>query len=273
MQTVVAHMRKESAHSESTHFTKPAASAPPKPGLLRAIVGMLFKPCAMLSTFSQTQGVWAWVPAVCMIMIVLLITYSKSYADSWYFYEDQMAYYTQNPEMARFAPEKPASAPLMTNLIRVGERLAGLLASWVFWSGGLMLVCLFASKSDVRFGTILKLVLWSWLPYIVRGLLQSGYMAVTHDPIFNPGLSGLLVDNTPPSIGQYEYTMVPRSTRFGATLLGYVDIYLFWHIALLVIGVPKFTKFSRKWAWMVVLALTVAWIALRVWVDFARYKY
>ncbi len=35
----------------------------------------------------------------------------------------------------------------------------------------------------------------------IRGVLQIVYMLVAHDPIFNPGLSSLVLDNAPPFNG------------------------------------------------------------------------
>ena len=256
-----------------SHPVASASTVALRLGPLHAWFSMLFKPRTTLERMSRARRAGAWLPAVFMIAVVLITTYARSYADSLYFHEDQLAYYTQHPENAAFAPLKPTFAPMMTILIRIGERLAGLFGAWALWAVGLYLICIFAGQRDATFGATLKLTLWSWLPYIVRGLLQSAYMLLTHDPLFNPGLSGLLVDNTPPSMGQFEYVMVLRSARLWGTALAYFDIYLVWHLALLGIGLPFFTKLPRKWAWLVVGGIAVVWIALRVWIDFSRYRY
>lgn len=253
----------------------PETAIPVTPGgrPLRTWFGMLFKPRATLVRMSRARRAGAWLPAVMMIAIMLLSVYARSYADSQYFYEEQLVYHAQHPENAAFAPLKPTFAPVMTILIRIGERLAGLFGAWVLWALGLYLIAILAGQRDATFGAMFKLTLWSWLPYIVRGLLQSGYMFFAHDPIFNPGLSGLLVDNTPPSMGQYAYVMIPRSDRLWATVLAYFDIYLVWHLALVRIGLPCFTQLPRKWAWIVVGGMALVWTALRVWIDFSQYKY
>lgn len=235
--------------------------------------GMLFKPRATLDRMSRARRVGAWLPAVLMIVVVMLTAYAGSRAESYYFYQDQLEFYAQNPENARFASTEPTFAPVMTVLIRMGERLAVLFGSWALWVIALYLMCIFTGQRDATFATMVKLVLWSWIPYIVQGLLQSGYMFLTHDPIFNSGLSGLVLDNTPSPMGQYAYVMIPRQTRLWGTVLSYVDVYLFWHIALVLAGVPVFTKLSRKQAWLVVGGIALAWTALRVALNFWQYKY
>jgi len=256
-----------------SHPIQSAATVAPKLGPLRAWAGMLFKPRATLERMSRARRAAAWLPAVLMIVVVMLTVYAGSHADSYYFYQEQLEFYAQNPENARFAPTQPTFAPLMTILIRMGERLAVLFGSWALWAVALYLICIFTGQRDATFGTMVKLTLWSWTPYIVRGLLQSAYMFLTHDPIFNPGLSGLVLDNAPPPMGQYEYVMVPRQTRLLGTALSYVDVYLFWHVALVLTGVPIFTKLSRKQAWFVAGGIALMWLALRVTLDFWQYKY
>ncbi|MBN2391201.1 MAG: YIP1 family protein, partial [Anaerolineae bacterium] len=208
------------------------ASVEKSAGLLRVLTGMIFKPRTTLARLIHAYC--AWLPAVLMVVVVILTTYAGSHADSYYFYQDQLEFYAQSPENARFAPTQPTFVPLMTILIRIGERLAVLFGSWALWAVALYLMCIFTGQRNATFGAMVKLTLWSWMPYIVQGLLQSAYMFLTHDPIFNPGLSGLVLDNTPPAMGLYDYMMIPRQTRLWGTVLSYVDVYLFWHIALVL---------------------------------------
>ncbi len=79
-------------------------------GPLRVWFGMLLKPRATLERMSRARRISAWLPAVLMSAVVFLATYAHSYAYGHYLYTDQMAYYTQHPEYATFAP------PLTTTL-------------------------------------------------------------------------------------------------------------------------------------------------------------
>lgn len=246
-----------------------AVAASPRWG--RELLGVLVRPRVTLGRLGQRRA-GEWALAVLAVAVVLLTVYAHSYADSYYFYEEQARYYAEHPEAGPAGMLAPRFAPLATVLIRMGERLARLLGAWALWGVGLYVAGALLS-SEAPGGAVVRLLLWSWLPYIVRGLVQAAYMALSHDPIFNPGLSGLLVDNTPPAMGQFEYVMVPRSARLGATVLSYVDVYLVWHLALLLIGLPRFTKVPRKWAWVIVPAIALLWIGVNVALDFARYKY
>ena len=62
------------------------------------LTGTIFKPRVALPHLNHTRRVWAWVPAVLMIVAVMLTAYAGSHADSYYFYQDQLDFYAQNPE-------------------------------------------------------------------------------------------------------------------------------------------------------------------------------
>ena len=106
------------------------------------------------------------------------------------------------------------------------------------------------------FGQMLRMVIWTWAPFAVRGVLQAGYIWLTQQPIANPGLSGFVA-------GETSLAGVPAppgtSTLVWRTLLGQVDIYLFWHLALIVIGLMVAARLPRRKA--VTLALA-SWVLL-----------
>ncbi|MBN1262346.1 MAG: YIP1 family protein [Anaerolineae bacterium] len=242
-------------------------------GFPRTLAGLIVRPRATFAGLSRGQQAGTGVLVALLVVAAILLTFARTYADCQYFYQDQLAYFERHPEQLPRGGIQFITPPLITNLIRVGERLAAMVGSWALWSAGLYLACIFGGQREVKFGAMLKLALWSWLPYLVRSVLQGGYMLLTYDPIFNPGLAGLALDNTPPSMGQYTYTMTPRATRLLGTALSYVDIYLCWHAALLYLGLNRFTNLAKKRAGMIIAALLLLWIAIRVGVEMAHYRY
>jgi hypothetical protein len=101
----------------------------------------------------------------------------------------------------------------------------------------------------------LRIVAWSWAPYVLRSIVQCLYMWLTGDPIYNPGLAGLVLDSTPPPPGGgYTYVMPTSAQQLWAALLAHLDVYLFGQLALVVLGLRREAGLQRKKA-LIVTAL------------------
>lgn len=198
-----------------------------------------------------------WLVFVLAISTIILGALVRSRADCQFFYQAELAVYrTQSDAYGR--PPQMASMPLLTVLIRIGGQLLQTVAAWAAWTAGLYLFGLLLGQREARFGTTLKVVAWSWLPFVVRGLAQSLYMWLAQDPIFNPGLSGLIWDNTPPPPGGgYRYVPPTQSQVFWAALLEQVDVYLFWRLGLIVGGLRRVANYTPKKAWVTTLIVTL----------------
>lgn len=195
---------------------------------------------------------------VLAIATIVLGSFVRSWADCEYFHQAEMAYYMAHPNDLGFAPQR-ASLPVPTVLIRIGGQVLHTAAAWAGWTLGLYLIGLLLRQREASLGTTLKVVAWSWLPFVVRGLAQSIYMWLTRDPIFNPGLSGLIWDNTPPPPGGgYRYVMPTQSQIFWSALLEQVDLYLFWHLALIAGGLCKLAGYAPKKVWVTTLIVALA---------------
>jgi hypothetical protein len=108
----------------------------------------------------------------------------------------------------------------------------------------------FFGNNEVKYGPLFAMTLWAWTPYIVRNVLQGVLMAVTNTPIYNQGLSGLVLDNAPPTpaftpMGR-SFMPPTRGEDVLAGLLARVDVYLIWHLILLVTGVTVFERLNKK---------------------------
>jgi hypothetical protein len=92
------------------------------------------------------------------------------------------------------------------------------------WLGWLLLAALLHFGSTLLGGrgsmqSALNIVAWSSLPFAVRNILRVIFMLAAGHAIVSPGLSG--------------FTTTPG---FVAQLLTRLDIFLVWHVILLVIG-------------------------------------
>lgn len=200
-----------------------------------------------------------WVILLLAAGTIVLVVLVGSWAQCQYLYQAELNHYLANADTFGRPPQL-ASMPVITKVMRIAGQLLSTIAAWIGWTGGLYLVGLLLGRRDVRLGTMLRVVAWSWLPFVVRGLAQSGYMWLTCDPIFNPGLSGLIWDNTPPLPGGgYAYVAPTSSQQLWAALLSHLDVYLIWQLGLIASGMRRTAGFRLKVA---LLATSIVALAL-----------
>jgi hypothetical protein len=102
--------------------------------------------------------------------------------------------------------------------------VSGVWIGWLVVSGMLNLALTMLGGRGAA-GSTLNIVAWASLPYAVRDLVRTVFMLSTRQLVDNPGLSG------------FAPAAESGGSLFLVALLALVDIYLIWHIALLVIGV------------------------------------
>ncbi len=156
----------------------------------------------------------------------------------------------QNPEMTAEQESQMMNAvanPLFTTIIPAVGGILGVILGWLVWSGALHLLSTMMGGGET-FGQMWRTVIWSHTPYVLRGLLQSVYIATTGSLIANPGLSSLVspvqdaseavqtMISTPPTTGQ----LVLRA------LLSKIDLFSLWSLLLLGIGVTITARLSPR---------------------------
>jgi hypothetical protein len=154
-----------------------------------------------------------------------------------------------------------ATNPLFTVVFPSVVTLTLLWLGWLVWAGGLHLVGTMTG-GESQFGEMWRTVVWSWLPFAVRGSLQFAFILLTGEVIAHPGLSGLVADQRPVS----ELITAPPSTGqlMLQSLLSKIDLFLVWNLALLILGVSITARLSNRkaifitmgvWAVLVLLGL------------------
>lgn len=199
---------------------------------------------------------WWWVPMVAMVGVTVALTLARSHANSVFLYQQQVDFHTLHPGQPGLPAEMP-TPPVATVLVNVAGRLVSLVGNWILWIVLLGLSAILLGGREAGFGIMARLAMWSWLSYVVRGVLQIIYVLASGDPLYNPGLSGLFVDNTPPPMGTFIYTIPTRGEQVMAAILGRVDVYLIWQMALLTIGLADLSRLSRRRS---VLVVTGIWL-------------
>ena len=159
-------------------------------------------------------------------------------------------YYTPEQQAQLQQAMAATSGPVFTYLLPavvtvLGVYLGWLILGWVIHLG----LTLMGGRGSSR--QALNVVAWTLLPFAIRDVVRITAMWLTGQPLTTLGLSGF----APAGDGNL--------TIYLTALLSFVDIYLLWHILLLLIGVRAAETIGRAKAWSVVLLVTIASLLIR----------
>ncbi len=159
-------------------------------------------------------------------------------------------YYTPEQQAQLQQAMAATSGPVFTYLLPsvvavIGIYLGWLILGWVIHLG----LTLMGGRGSSR--QALNIVAWTLLPFAIRDIVRIAAMWTTGQPLTALGLSGFA------PVGE------GTSTIYLTALLSFVDIYLLWHILLLLIGVRAAEPISRAKAWSVALFTVIAFLLIR----------
>ncbi|MCP5095788.1 MAG: YIP1 family protein [Chloroflexi bacterium] len=163
---------------------------------------------------------------------------------------------------ADFDPASVASSPIITTVFPAVGSIFTLIVGWLIWSGAFHLIGSIAGGRN-SFLQMLKTVIWAWIPYGIRNLVQAIYIGATQTLIANPGLSGFVNTGPPP---ENVFTAVPPSPGILAlqAFLSQIDIYLFWNFALLTIGIMAIARLPRRKAMGLIIVVWAVFMLVRI---------
>jgi hypothetical protein len=173
------------------------------------------------------------------------------------------------PEMQYWPPEQQAqyvqavratSGPVFVYVFPALKGLALVWFGWLMVSGLVHLILTtLGGRGDI--GTMVNIVAWAGLPYGVRELVRAGSMLFTRQLIQFPGLAGFA-----PS-GDDTTSLVLLS------VLALIDLYVIWHIVLLVIGTQAGSKLSLTRTLVGILLTIIIALALQASTGYAAAKF
>lgn len=234
-----------------------------KTGPLRILWAIVVRPRATFRYLNESGRWFWWLPALLALIAVVLPIVVGSPISARMAREAVAS--VQAPMEETLSPEQRqqmeqaqqiAASPLIITVFPSITGALGLLVGWLAWAGALYLAGMVAGR-HTSFGTLFRMVVWAWLPYALRGFLQTLYILLTGQLIVHPGLSGLVAGSRtveemlslPPTPGQ----------MVASAFLGRIDLYLFWNLALLVVGTIAVTRLSPRVATVLVLGI---WLLL-----------
>lgn len=216
------------------------------------LVGILIRPSKTFRLI-QEQGGRGWIiTAVFILILTALPTVVAGPILQEKARQDFLAVQEQFEPPPGFeeegVPDAIGSPLFVVVLPAVGKIFSVIVAGWLIWSGAVHLLSMMSGGRN-SFVQLLQTAVWAWLPFSVRDLLQIIFVLTTGQIIENPGLSGFAPLSDDPFVAPDAGQMALN------TLLGYIDIYMFWNLALLVIGLSVMAQFSRRKSLGIVLII------------------
>jgi hypothetical protein len=191
--------------------------------------GVLLRPRLALSRIAaQENGVW-----LTPMLILTMTTLMRVLASGWVRRTYGMGEIPLPPDFQYYSPEMQAQymqamqATQSPVFIYVFPAITGLLGVWLGWLlvGGIIHLVLTLLGGRGSTGSALNLVAWAGLPFAVRDLVRSAAVLLTRQLIQKPGLAG------------FAPAEASGLAAYLAAWLPLMDIYLIWHMLLLILGV------------------------------------
>ncbi len=236
-------------------------------GILRLLWGMVVRPRSTMEYLNEHGKRAWWVPALLGLLLVLLPILAAAPITARQSREAFLAVQEQMPE--QFGTQQDpaqmeqamsiATSPLLTTVFPAVGGVLWRVVVWLVWAGALYLTGT-ALGGRSTFGALFRMVVWAWLPYALRGLLQTIYIAVSGQIIANRGLSGLV--QQPQSVGEIFTAPPSLGQTLCAAGLAQIDLFLVWNLILLVIGVTVTTHLPKRRAVLLTLGVWVLLTAI-----------
>ena len=218
---------------------------PPRRFDLPRAQAMLFRPRRGFQEIaSESRATWLTpmlILTITAILVVIAAGYLRSRAammgevtlpPDWEFWTPEM----QNNYMQA---QQATQGPVFVYIMPMVGSLTGLWVGWLLLAGLLHFGSTLLGGRGSMQGA-LNIVAWASLPFAIRDILRIVFMLSAGHAITNPGLSGFA--STP---------------GFVAQLLTRLDIFLLWHVILLIIGFAVADGLPRSKAVMGVVVVVM----------------
>lgn len=151
-------------------------------------------------------------------------------------------YYTPEMQAQYMQAAEATKSPVFVYVLPIIIGLAAIWLGWILISSLLHLTFTLAGGRGTN-ASALNLVAWASIPFALRELLRVFYLLIVQHPILSAGLSGF-VSKTESS-----------GLLFLSALLALVDIFLVWHITLLIIGAKRTETITTVKSFAVVIVV------------------
>jgi len=234
-----------------------------RPFAVSLLVSLIDRPATALAEIAAYPR-WRWLLPVILLIGAMIastvLTGPLTVEQTQQAVQQQLATLpAEQAEMAR-AQIARLQQPQVLLATAIGTGLIGLLLSWLMASAFLYFGVLIAG-GDVSFTGLFATLPWTWLPFALRDVVQTGYILYKNELIANPGLSYFV------STGKLVEDAGPASSGAGNLLynaLARVDLFTLWHLALVFVVLWVLPRFSKGKAFVLVLVYAALSLGLRL---------
>jgi hypothetical protein len=208
-------------------------------GIWRALFGWIDQPNKTLRYVTKEPRWPLWLAPVLIILVATIIVTVVS-APLLSEMSRQQAEEQMEAQMASI-PEEQAeqvrstmdtfTSPLFVGAMGIAFTVLGLILTWLF-RGALLFFIGYLLGTDNRYIQMVTLVLWAWLPFALRDLVQAVYVLLNGQLPLHKGLSFL--------VAGADQAQNAGNLLYG--FLGQIDIFLVWHLLLVGIGIAVSTR-------------------------------
>jgi len=205
--------------------------------ILAKAVNILAAPGALFRYTGEHPG-WSWiVPALAAFAALVVRGLSSAQLDSALANEEMQRILATMPEdtarqaasmMAIVSPEAVAVQFIVGGIL-------GLLIAWVACSAMLHLLSL-AMGNQRPYRAMFEAVVWAWVPFVLRDLVQAAFIFLSGKLILFPGLSALVAQGADRYANARDLIFVAAS---------HVDVFLIWNVVLLTLAVAGIAGFGK----------------------------
>ncbi len=181
---------------------------------------------------------WLWlIPLVCAVVALLLRAFvaaplqAEAQTAAMQAQIEAQAFPAAEGEMVVEVPPTPSSTAVAPALV---GGLGVILLGWALRALILQVGSL-AVGGRQSFGQVYRLSAWAAFPLILRDVVQAVYMLISGELVTGPGLSGL-VSQSGPGVANGLLGLGGQALSLPGVVLGRIDIYTLWFLALLVVA-------------------------------------
>jgi len=193
---------------------------------------LIYRPRSVFEWIAA-EGGQLWLPP---LLLISTATFLRILIDGWLQIRRAVqgeiplppdwTYYTPEMQAQYMQAAEATKSPVFVYVLPVILSLAVIWLGWIIISSLLHLTFTIAGGRGTN-ASALNLVAWASVPFALRELLRVFYLLITQHPIVSAGLSGFVTETKSSGL------------LFTSALLALVDIFLIWHITLLIIGAKR----------------------------------
>lgn len=236
------------------------ASDIPRQPSLALLPGIVDRPVQTLAQV-MAQPRWRWVlPAVLTLTgLVIFLVVARDQLVQQVLDQQALAMQRLGPQLGDMSPAQQEqmrqqierfSGPVFVLVTRVIGEVASLALGWLIGSLILFFGELLGGK-EIGYNQVFAGYSWTWLPFALRYLVETGWVLLSGQLVANPGLSYFVASGDPIADGANPVWR----------LANYVDVFSVWHVVL----VYCLTRaIDRKGSWIITIVYVLLGLALRV---------